>query len=146
MPRAKKAAAARTQAKTGRLRKAASSVVRVLSRARKTPAAVGPEASTVRVRRGAKVVSRPARRQPDIPLDQLAQMYTPTQTSLKAGFRASGADRQRDQEFAGGVPDNRWKDEDRLTNKSGDPRIGTHGRTYEPGEKRAARGRNDDKK
>ena len=136
MPRAKRAAAAKTQAKTGRLRKAASSVVRVFKRARKTPAAIGPDDSTVRMRGGAKAVSRSARRQPDIPLDQLAKTYTPMQTSLKAPFRASGSDRQRDQEFAGGVPDNRWKDEDRLTNKSGDPRIGTHGRTYEPGEKR----------
>jgi hypothetical protein len=58
--------------------------------------------------------------------------YTPTQTSLKAGFRASGADRQRDQET--GEADERWSDEDRYTNKSGDPRIGTHGRKYEPGE------------
>jgi hypothetical protein len=41
---------------------------------------------------------------------------------------------QRDQESALGVADERWNDEDRLTNKSGDPRIGTHGRTYEPGE------------
>jgi len=78
--------------------------------------------------------ARPARREPDIPLDLLAQTYTPKQTSLKASFRASGKERQRDQEFAYGVADNRWKDEDRFTNKSGDPRIGTHGRTYEPGE------------
>ena len=33
-----------------------------------------------------------------------------------------------------GVSDERWNDEDRLTNKSGDPRIGTHRRTYEPAE------------
>ncbi len=65
---------------------------------------------------------------------QIENAYTPTQTSLKAPFRASGADRQRDQEFAAGVADDRWNDEDRFTNKSGDPRIGTHGRTYEPGE------------
>ena len=80
-----------------------------------------------------------ARRRPqtDIPMDQLDNAYTPTQTSLKAPFRASGADHQRDQEFAGGVADDRWNDEDRFTNKSGDPRIGTHGRTYEPGESRA---------
>ena len=76
------------------------------------------------------------RPQADIPFDALTGSYTPTQTSLKAPFRADGADRQKDQEFANGVADERWNDEDRLTNKSGDPRIGTHGRTYEPGERR----------
>ena len=78
----------------------------------------------------------PRRTEPDIPFDRLEGAYTPTQTSLKASFRADGADRQRDQEFANGYADERWNDEDRLTNKSGDPRIGTHGRTYEPGERR----------
>ena len=72
----------------------------------------------------------------DIPFDTLTGAYTPTQTSLKAPFRANGSDQHRDQEFASGVADERWNDEDRLTNKSGDPRIGTHGRTYEPGERR----------
>jgi hypothetical protein len=38
------------------------------------------------------------------------------------------------QEMAGGYADERWKDEDRFTNKSGDPRIGTHHRKYEPNE------------
>jgi hypothetical protein len=79
--------------------------------------------------------ARHARRQTDIPMDQIATAYTPTQTSLKGPFRASGADRSRDQEFAGGFADERWNDEDHYTNKSGDPRIGTHGRAYEPGEK-----------
>lgn len=81
--------------------------------------------------------ARPKKIQADIPLDRLEQAYTPTQTSLKASFRSDGADRQRDQEFALGTVDERWNDEDRFTNKSGDPRIGTHGRTYEPGERRA---------
>jgi hypothetical protein len=78
--------------------------------------------------------ARPIQRQTDIPLDRIENAYTPSQTSLKAPFRADGSDRQRDQEFARGVADDRWNDEDRFTNKSGDPRIGTHGRTYEPGE------------
>lgn len=78
--------------------------------------------------------ARRKRTEPDVPAEVLDRTYTPTQTSLKAGFRASGADRQRDQELSGGFADERWNDEDRLTNKSGDPRIGTHGRTYEPGE------------
>lgn len=131
MPRTKQKAAP----KQGRLRRAASTVAGVLKRKRaKTPAKAVAESKAVR--------ARPARRQPDIPLDQLAKAYTPTQTSLKAPFRTSGADRQRDQEFANGAADTRWNDEDRLTNKSGDPRIGTHGRTYEPGEKPATRERN----
>ena len=134
MPRGKQKAAAPKQS---RLRRAASKVAGVLKRGRvkaTTKAKAVTEKKTVR--------ARPTRREPDIPLDQLAKAYTPTQTSLKTGFRTSGADRQRDQEFANGAADTRWNDEDRLTNKSGDPRIGTHGRTYEPGEKPAARGRN----
>jgi hypothetical protein len=81
--------------------------------------------------------ARPARRpQTDIPLDVLDSAYVPPLTSSKAGFRSDGADHQRDQEFSRGVSDDRWNDEDRFTNKSGDPRIGTHGRTYEPDESR----------
>lgn len=79
---------------------------------------------------------RLTKRQADIPLSTLSATYTPPQTSLKASFRTDGEDQQRDQEFAFGVADERWSDEDRLTNKSGDPRIGTHGRTYEPDEAR----------
>jgi hypothetical protein len=60
--------------------------------------------------------------------------YTPPLTSSKASFRSDGADHERDQELAMGVADERWNDEDRYTNKSGDPRIGTHRRTYEPAE------------
>ena len=67
-------------------------------------------------------------------MDTLTGAYTPTQTSLKAGFRADGSDRQRDQEHGRGPESDTWRDEDRFTNKSGDPRIGTHGRTYEPEE------------
>ncbi len=78
--------------------------------------------------------ARLARRQTDIPMDELAQTYTPTQTSLKSSFRSDGRDRHNDQEFANGVSDSRWNDEDRYTNRSGDPRIGTHGRTYEAAE------------
>jgi hypothetical protein len=80
--------------------------------------------------------SRAPRRETDIPMDVLAATYTPTATSSKAGFRSDGADHQRDQEFSTGVADDRWNDEDHLTNKSGDPRIGTHRRTYEPAESR----------
>jgi hypothetical protein len=70
----------------------------------------------------------------DIPLEVLNGTYTPAQTSLKASFRASGEELERDQELAGGFADERFNDEDHFTNKSGDPRIGTHHRKYEPGE------------
>jgi hypothetical protein len=60
--------------------------------------------------------------------------YTPHQTSFKVSFRASGEERERDQELAGGFADERFNDEDHFTNKSGDPRIGTHQRKHEPGE------------
>ena len=76
--------------------------------------------------------ARAPRRSADIPIDVLNPSYTPTQTSLKAPFRITGEDQQRDQEFTPGYADERWNEEDRLTNKSGDPRIGTHGRRYEP--------------
>jgi hypothetical protein len=80
--------------------------------------------------------ARPIRRQTDIPMDVLASAYSPTQTSLKAPFRDDGSDHHRDQEYGRGPESDRWRDEDRFTNKSGDPRIGTHGRTYEPNEDR----------
>jgi len=78
--------------------------------------------------------ARPAVLKPDIPLEVLDRTYTPKQTSVKGPFRTSGDDHQRDQELAGGYVEERWNDEDRFTNKSGDPHIGTHHRKYEPGE------------
>jgi hypothetical protein len=85
--------------------------------------------------------ARPRRPQTDVPLDLINSVYSPTQTSLKGPFRADGSDHQSDQELANGYVDERWNDEDRFTNKSGDPRIGTHGRSYEPGESRSGRNR-----
>ncbi|HJQ38086.1 MAG TPA: hypothetical protein VKB93_13195 [Thermoanaerobaculia bacterium] len=82
---------------------------------------------------------RSTRRETDIPLDLLDRQYTPPRTSSKASFRSDGADHQLDQEFAFGRADNEWNDEDRYTNKSGDPRIGTHRRSYEPDENRVER-------
>lgn len=70
----------------------------------------------------------------DIPLDVLNRTYTPKQTSVKASFRTDGDERQRDQEFADGYASESWGDEDHFTNKSGDPRIGTRHRKYEPKE------------
>lgn len=79
---------------------------------------------------------RIVKREPDIPFE-LLDRYTPSDTSSKASFRSDGKDHHDDQEMAMGVVDERWNDEDRFTNKSGDPRIGTHRRTYEPEEARA---------
>ena len=95
----------------------------------RTPAAAAAQPKPRRSARPA--AARPRRVEPDIPLDVLERTYTPTQTSLKAGFRSDGDDRERDQEFAAGFADDRWSDEDHYTNRSGDPRIGTHGRRFE---------------
>ena len=81
--------------------------------------------------------ARPVRRGVDIPLDVLGRTYTPPLTSSKASFRSDGSDHHSDQELIPATADERFRDEDRFTNKSGDPRIGTHRRTYEPGEDRA---------
>ena len=113
------------------LHRAASALARVLRRKHEEE-----ETPVKRVAASGNGRARQTQRKADIPMASIENAYTPTQTSLKAGFRASGADRQRDQDFAGGFEDDRFKDEDRLTNKSGDPRIGTHGRAYEPGEAR----------
>ena len=94
-------------------------------------------AATRQKPRNEAVSARAPRREADIPLDVVSRSYTPPMTSSKASFRTDGADHQRDQEFAFTSADERWNDEDHFTNKSGDPRIGTRQRTYEPGENRA---------
>ena len=123
----------------GRLLGAAKAVKKMFTRGHDLTPGAEPEQSSVPSRsasseRTASSPARVTRRQADIPLDLISQTYTPHDTSSKAGFRSDGRDHQRDQEFAMGVADDRWNDEDRLTNKSGDPRIGTHRRTYEPAE------------
>ncbi len=124
-----------------------------MARREKSPKQSKSRASRVKgsISRTAKKVtlrSRPAKQQAprvaqsprlrraesDVPMDVLNRTYTPTQTSLKTGFRATGEALQRDQEFVAGNSEERWKNEDHFTNKSGDPRIGTHRRKYEPGE------------
>lgn len=134
-----------TQSKgTGRLRKAVDAVKRTLTRGRRAAAKaadpVEAQAAPVkpaRTRKAAPKAARHARREADIPLDVLDRAYTPPITSSKASFRSDGADHQHDQEFSRGVADADWNDEDHFTNKSGDPRIGTRRRTYEPNENRA---------
>jgi hypothetical protein len=136
-----------TQRGLGGLRRVASMVTKLFSRNKgasqddgMTASAASTAASAVneapRNSRSAQQPGRVTRREADIPLDVIGRTYTPPFTGGKAGFRSDGEDHQNDQEFAFGVSDERWNDEDRLTNKSGDPRIGTHRRTYEPGEAR----------
>jgi len=123
----------------GRLVGAAKAVKRMFTRGHEMPEEVSSRSATPS-RPEQQRAGNPGRvtpRQTDIPLDLLEQAYMPADTSSKASFRSSGQDHHNDQEFALGVSDERWNDEDRLTNKSGDPRIGTHGRTYEPEETRA---------
>jgi hypothetical protein len=123
----------------GGLRRAASAVKRAFSRRRSeleeepVIAAAQPQPQS---RKNVPQAARPVRRETDIPLDVLDRAYTPPLTSSKASFRSDGADHERDQEFARGVADERWNDEDHFTNKSGDPRIGTHRRTNEANEDR----------
>src|SRR5205085_12341635 len=64
----------------------------------------------------------------DIPIDLLDRSYQPPLTSSKTSFRSDGSDHHADQEFMPESTDERWNDEDHYTNRSGDPRIGTHGR------------------
>jgi len=104
------------------------------ARRRKEPVAAEPPRPSPK-KRALLTPARVPKRRPDIPIEILQQTYMPNQTSLKASFRSTGEERQRDQEFAAGYSDERWNDEDHFTNKSGDPRIGTHGRSYEPDEK-----------
>ena len=125
----------------GRLRRAASAVKRVFTRGRgpeeiAEPVRTAATASSQQAVQGEPRVARTTRRETDIPLDVLDRAYIPPMTSSKASFRSDGADHQRDQEFSRGVADADWNDEDHFTNKSGDPRIGTRGRTYETTESR----------
>ena len=123
-----------------RLREAASAVKRVFTRGRRSEKTAEPvsvaTAQPQRASQGEARTARTVRRETDIPLDVLEQAYNPPRTSSKAGFRSDGADRHKDQELSRGVADADWNDEDHYTNKSGDPRIGTHGRTYEASESR----------
>jgi hypothetical protein len=136
--------AKKTTKKSNPLSRAASAVKsavrKITTRGKKSgdvvPEAAAPPARGRSSKAGAPKAARLAKRDGDIGIERIESTYTPPQTSLKAGFRATGADRQHDQEFVRGVADDRWNDEDLLTNKSGDSRIGTHGRTYEPGEAR----------
>lgn len=123
----------------GPLQRAAGAVKRLFSRggndgSDQTERAEAPRETAAPANRTsttAAPAARPVTRRTDIPMDVIGNAYTPPRTSSKASFRSDGSDHARDQEFAGGRADSDWNDEDRYTNKSGDPRIGTHGRTYD---------------
>ena len=124
-----------------RAKEAVTRVARKLTarlRGRKTEETVETSFSSPRseISQTTEVMARKRQPQADIGFDVLAQSYTPQHTSLKAPFRANGSARLRDQEITPQTATDRWGDEDHYTNKSGDPRIGTRGRTYEPGEER----------
>lgn len=130
-------------ASTGALHRVTSAVRKLFSRGRSESSQVEGHTAEPQARSAAAgdvtpQTARSTRRQTDIPMDVLDRTYTPPLTSSKASFRSDGADHERDQEFAYGVADDRWNDEDRYTNKSGDPRIGTRGRTYETAEAETA--------
>ena len=130
---------ARKSENLGALRRVASAVRNMFSKGREETATESMSAAPSEPKRTmstAPTQARPTQRKADIPMDVIGRTYTPPFTGGKAGFRSDGQDMQDDQEFAYGVSDERWNDEDRLTNKSGDPRIGTHRRTYEPAEAR----------
>src|SRR5215212_7314508 len=120
----------------GRIRRVASKIAHVFHRKHddETEVPVAQEAQPQKRSRPQQSAAKRVTRPSDIGTDVLNRTYTPPDTSAKTSFRSDGADHQTDQEFAAGTSDERWNDEDRFTNKSGDPRIGTHGRTYEPGE------------
>ena len=130
-----------SEKKEGAFGRVAGAVKRLFGRGRSESGEVAAEPATTAPRqtrsRTGEAKARPAQRQGDIGLDVLDRSYSPNRTSSKASFRSDGADHQRDQEFAFTSNNERWNDEDHYTNKSGDPRIGTHRRTYEPGEDRA---------
>ena len=136
-------AISRTNQKSA-LHRATSAVKRLFSRGRdvigEALEPLGEEPRTIpyhpKQRKQEPKASHPVRREADIPLDLLEREYTPPVTSSKASFRSDGSDHELDQEFAYELAGDRWNDEDRYTNKSGDPRIGTHGRKSEPDEAR----------
>jgi hypothetical protein len=132
--REKKGVVARAAARVGKAIRSVTAKVRPAAKAKQS-AAQTPRAAKV-----APKAARATRRDSDIPMDRIAETYTPEHTSVKSGMRGTrgNAGAGRNEKNVGtAIDDNRWNDEDVLTNKSGDPRIGTHGRTYEPGEARA---------
>ena len=132
-----KAHTAETDAnEAGLIRRSARAVKRLFSRSSDSePALRSSPGSPVTSEAKSSAPGRAPQLKTDVPIDILERSYIPAAMSSKASFRSDGSDHQQGQEFSDDV-EVRWNDEDRYTNKSGDPRIGTHGRTYEPGESR----------
>jgi len=80
--------------------------------------------------------ARAVKRESDVPLDTIAQLYTPSQSGMKTGFRSDGRDRQSDSELAIGSVRDDFNEEDAFTNKTNDPRIGTHRRNHDERDQR----------
>ena len=117
-----------------------------VAKAKKAPVAKAKKAPVARTKKKATEpiaakpkpnppAARPVQRTSDVPIDQLMDAYVPKQTGMKTSFRSDGADQENDQEISPGAAD-RFRDEDHFTNKSGDDRIGTHGRSSVPAEAR----------
>jgi hypothetical protein len=72
--------------------------------------------------------------------------YEPQQTSTHAPFRnTSGGERSIDEQLPAEMTTNeQFSDEDHYTNHSGDPRIGTHNRSYEAPAATSSEGDEDD--
>ena len=130
--REKKGVVARAASRVGRAIRSVTAKVRPAAKAKQSETSKTP-----RTAKAAPKAARATRRDSDIPMDRIAETYTPEHTSVKSGMRGNGAGNRNDRNVGSGIDDDRWNDEDIITNKSGDPRIGTHGRTYEPGEARA---------
>jgi hypothetical protein len=133
MQRKGKSVAKKAGSAIARTARKVSAKLKPRKRAAKPKVAAAPARKVIKEPTAAPT-ARPVQRKTDVPLDLIAAMYSPRQTNMKTSFRSNGADQQNDQEIFLGEVD-RWQDEDHFTNRSGDPRIGTHGRSYEPGEK-----------
>jgi hypothetical protein len=132
--------------------KAASKVKRAakkIQRAAKRAVASAKEKARVSSRRPAKATTpAPAPKRPPQPASPPQRVplggavlplrsedeHTPQQRSTHAPFRSGGpSGRDVDQELPAELKSNdQFSDEDHFTNRSGDPRIGTHNRSHEP--------------
>jgi hypothetical protein len=117
----------------GRIRRAVTVIAAKLHLGRRSQDEEAPHRTSApsprRRQEGSSRKSRPETPRPiqtDVPIDLIAKEYIPHQTASKGGFRVDTADRFAEQDIV--REDDRFRPEDLLTNHSGDPRIGTHGR------------------
>ncbi|MGA7614216.1 MAG: hypothetical protein WBX15_03455 [Thermoanaerobaculia bacterium] len=84
---------------------------------------------------------RPPRRMPNVDLSPL-DASSASQQSKSSAEPQRHAHHYIDQEAGVAMSsESRWADEDRYTNRSHDPRIGTHGRSYDDADREEARNR-----